>query len=227
MVLLLVGLLSTTLQAAAQQRFLNTKTTTKYAAIGLVKEPLDGVTRVIGAVKRSDEPLMQQTEKWEARCDNGVYARACVHVALRSFPLIAQSKLIHVCPRGWRTGYPNVLHNPEDPHGAFRLWYGCFTSGTDFATSQGSVSGDLVPLTSLPLVARDADSVSWRLGCAQDRTNGWLYANSSDGIRWEKPALGVYDLAKGPEGKKPGYAALGTKNNIVLGTPFSLHYRKP
>jgi hypothetical protein len=89
------------------------------------------------------------------------------------------------------------------------------------------VSGDLVPLTSLPLVARDADSVSWRLGCAQDRTNGWLYANSSDGIRWEKPALGVYDLAKGPEGKKPGYAALGTKNNIVLGTPFSLHYRKP
>jgi hypothetical protein len=96
MVLLLVGLLSTTLQAAAQQRFLNTKTTTKYAAIGLVKEPLDGVTRVIGAVKRSEEPLMQQTEKWEARCDNGVYARACVHVALRSFPLIAQSKLIHV-----------------------------------------------------------------------------------------------------------------------------------
>ena len=70
MVLLLVGLLLTTL-AAAQQRFLNTETTTKYAAIGLV-EPLDGVTRVIGTVKRNEEPLMQQTEKWEARCDNGV-----------------------------------------------------------------------------------------------------------------------------------------------------------
>ena len=44
-----------------------------------------------------------------------------------------------------------------------------------------------------------------------------MYANSSDGIHWEKPDLGVYDLAKGAEGKKPGYAALGTKNNIVLG----------
>jgi len=47
------------------------------------------------------------------------------------------------------------------PRSAFRgslaLWvggirYGCFTSGTKFKTSQGS-----------------------------DRTNGWLYANSSDG----------------------------------------------
>jgi hypothetical protein len=56
--------------------------------------------------------------------------------------------------------------------------------------------------------------VCWR----QDRTNGWLYANSSDGIHWEKPSLGVYDLAKGAEGKKPGYAAHGSKNNIVLGS---------
>ena len=102
-VLLLVESISV---AMGQQRFLNTKSTTKYAAIGLV-EPSMGLQRVIGTVKRNPEPLMQQTEFWEKRCDNG---------------------------------YPNVLHNPEDPHGAFRLWYGCFTSGTKFATSQGSVS---------------------------------------------------------------------------------------
>ena len=101
--------------AAAQQRFLNTDSVTKYAAIGLVElEPSSsmGVKRVIGTVKRSEAPLMQQTEKWEARCDNG---------------------------------YPNVLHNPDDPHGAFRLWYGCFTSGTKFATSEGSVSVTVPP----------------------------------------------------------------------------------
>lgn len=108
MVWWLVGLLLPTL-ATGQQRFLNTETTTKYAAIGLV-EPSVGVTRVIGTVKRSEEPLMQQTEKWEARCDNG---------------------------------YPNVLHNPNDPHGEFRLWYGCFTSGSHFATGQGSVRSSI------------------------------------------------------------------------------------
>ena len=123
----------------------------------------------------------------------------------------------------WQTGYPNVLHNPEDPHGAFRLWYGCFTSGTDFATSQGSVSFD-VPL--LPSSRGKTLTQIAGVYCAQDRTNGWLYANSSDGIRWEKPALGVYDLATGAEGKKPGYAAFGTKNNIVLGTFYlTIHIR--
>eukprot|EP01050_Picozoa_sp_SAG11_P006056 SAG11_NODE_456_length_9319_cov_5.131128_5_plen_140_part_00 len=108
-VLALAPLVQLPALALAQQRFVNTDATTKYAAIGLVGPSLDtvGVTRVIGTVGRTQEPLMQQTELWEARCDNG---------------------------------YPNVLHNPDDPHGAFRLWYGCFTSGTKFATSQGSVS---------------------------------------------------------------------------------------
>ena len=68
----------------------------------------------------------------------------------------------------------------------------------------------------LPAMCPGAHS-RWCVCRRQDRTNGWLYANSSDGIHWEKPSLGVYDLAKGAEGKKPGYAAHGTKNNIVLG----------
>ena len=133
LLLLLVGLVS---MVAGQQRFLNTETTTKYAAIGLI-EPSMGVKRIIGTVKRSEEPLMQQTEKWEQRCDNA---------------------------------YPNVLHNPDDPHGAFRLWYGCFTSGTKFATSEGSVS---VVAKRLRIEQRQC-SESWHACCSQDRTNGWL-----------------------------------------------------
>ena len=148
-----LGLLALAGGAAAQQRFLNTPASTKYAAIGLAEALPSGLKRQIGSAQRTDAPLMVQDKLWEPRCDNG---------------------------------YPNVIHNPGDPNGAFRLWYGCFTSGSKFATSQGA-----------------------------DRTNGWLYANSSDGLTWEKPSLGVYDLATGAEGKKPGYAAIGKENNIV------------
>ena len=55
-------------------------------------------------------------------------------------------------------------------HGAFRLWYGGFVACKDCATSEG-----------------------------KDRVNAWHYANSSDGIHWEKPHLGIFDLAAVPE----------------------------
>ena len=93
--------------------------------------------------------------------------------------------------------YPNVIHSPGDPNGDWRLWYGCMTSGTKFSTSQGS-----------------------------DRTTAWLYANSSDGLKWEKPPLGVYDLSTGPEAHNKALPAAtiaalkaaGKNNNIVLGS---------
>ena len=69
-------------------------------------------------------------------------------------------------------GYPNVIRNPGDANGEYRLWYGCFSSGTKFNEGQGS-----------------------------DRTNAWMYANSSDGITWTKPNLGVYDLSMGGESR--------------------------
>ena len=94
------------------------------------------------------------------------------------------------------SSYPNVIHNPGDPNGDYRLWYGCFSSGTDFATSQGS-----------------------------HRTNAWMYANSSDGLNWDKPHLGVYDLSSGSESRNPqlpkstleAYATIKRDNNIVMG----------
>lgn len=73
----------------AQQRFLNTLSCTKYAAIGLVDGELPaGLTLDIGSAKRSPAPLMVQDKLWEARCDNG---------------------------------YPNMMHNADDPNGAYRL----------------------------------------------------------------------------------------------------------
>ena len=62
--------------------------------------------------------------------------------------------------------YPNIVHNPADPLGAYRMWYGGFIAGKKFETSQGS-----------------------------GRVNAWHYANSSDGIHWQKPPLNIFDLA--------------------------------
>jgi hypothetical protein len=157
----------------AQQRFLNTATATKYAAINLIPQQqqgkqafLDGVglSIEIGQGQTSERPLMVQSKIWEPRCDNG---------------------------------YPNVIHDPADRNGAFRLWYGCFSSGTKFSTSQGSA-----------------------------RTNAWMYANSSDGLTWLKPNLGVYDLSNGPEAHNralpastiAALKAVGKNNNIVMGS---------
>ena len=82
--------------------------------------------------------------------------------------------------------YPNVVHNPADPLGSYRLWYGGFVGGTDFATSEG-----------------------------RERVNAWHYANSSDGLRWEKPPLGIFDLS-GCKSCLPAARAAGTANNILM-----------
>jgi hypothetical protein len=83
--------------------------------------------------------------------------------------------------------YPNVIHTPSDSMGAYRLWYGGFIAGNHFNTSQGSM-----------------------------RVSALHYANSSDGIVWSKPALGLFDLAKVPECSTAAKAA-GTQNNILIG----------
>jgi hypothetical protein len=81
-----------------------------------------------------------------------------------------------------------VIHTPGDPNGAWRVWYHSHISGHNFATTAGS-----------------------------HRTNGWLTANSSDGLKWEKPALGLYDLGPGsPQCKSnPELCSIGKGNNIV------------
>ena len=83
--------------------------------------------------------------------------------------------------------YPNVVHTPSDPMGAYRMWYGGFIAGNHFNTSQGA-----------------------------HRVNALHYANSSDGIYWSKPNLGLFDLAKVPECSAAAQAA-GTQNNIIIG----------
>lgn len=39
-----------------------------------------------------------------------------------------------------------------------------------------------------------------------------LYANSSDGLQWEKPDLGLFDVKE----VRPDLASIGTKNNIIM-----------
>lgn len=64
-------------------------------------------------------------------------------------------------------GYPNVVKPHPGSSDGYQLWYGGFIACKKCSTSQGS-----------------------------DRVNGWHYANSTDGITWNKPALGIYDLGK-------------------------------
>ena len=83
--------------------------------------------------------------------------------------------------------YPNIVHDPSNPMGAYRMWYGGFISGHDYDKGQGV-----------------------------DRVNAWHYANSSDGIHWEKPALGLFDLAAIPQ-CSPAAKAAGRANNVIFG----------
>jgi hypothetical protein len=91
--------------------------------------------------------------------------------------------------------YPNVVHNPADPLGAYRLWYGGFIAGNHFNTSQGA-----------------------------HRVNAWHYANSSDGITWQKPPLGIFNLSACPKCTAAARAA-GTANNLLMpGDGMGLFY---
>jgi hypothetical protein len=82
--------------------------------------------------------------------------------------------------------YPNVVHSPGDPNGDFRLWYGGFIACEDCAQ-----------------------------GAGKHRVNAWHYANSSDGLIWEKPELGIFDLSKCSRCSAAARAA-GTKNNVLM-----------
>lgn len=64
-------------------------------------------------------------------------------------------------------GYPNVVKTDIGSSSGYQLWYGGFIACKKCSTSEG-----------------------------RDRVNGWHYANSTDGITWNKPALGIYDLGK-------------------------------
>jgi hypothetical protein len=83
---------------------------------------------------------------------------------------------------------PNVIRTPGDPNGEWRIWYHSHISGHNFVNTSGS-----------------------------HRTSGWLTANSSDGIAWEKPALGLYDIGTGsPQCKtNPELCQIGKANNII------------
>ena len=83
--------------------------------------------------------------------------------------------------------YPNVAYTPGDPLGAYRMWYGGFVCGDNFDKSQGS-----------------------------NRVNALHYANSSDGIVWEKPSLGLFDLSPIAH-CTPAATAAGRNNNLLLG----------
>ena len=67
-----------------------------------------------------------------------------------------------------------------------------------------------------PNVVYEPDTGVWRCwygdcvkGCGSQIL---LYANSTDGLEWDKPELGMFDVAK----VRPDLASLGTKNNIIM-----------
>ena len=66
------------------------------------------------------------------------------------------------------------------------------------------------------VVAPATEGGAWQLwygdcvkGCA---TQLLLYANSTDGVAWRKPKLGLFDVGT----VRPDLQAIGTRNNIVL-----------
>ena len=68
----------------------------------------------------------------------------------------------------------------------------------------------------------------WYGNQANDGTRGryaLLYANSTDGLHWEKPNLGIFDFSKAGFG--PELGKLGTANNaLVEGDGIGVYYDK-
>lgn len=83
-------------------------------------------------------------------------------------------------------GMLQVEYTPGDPEGPWRLWYGGFIGGKNFNTGQGT-----------------------------DRVNAWHFANSTDGIMWNKPNLGVFDLSQ-CSACLPAARAAGRRNNVLM-----------
>jgi hypothetical protein len=87
---------------------------------------------------------MRQTELWEPRCDNG-YPNVIHNPADPGGTYRARSHcrfvlpLIHFIPDFLTYSVPPFLKRQCDRSlGAYRLWYGCFTSGTEFDKGQGA-----------------------------------------------------------------------------------------
>ena len=96
---------------------------------------------------------------------------AGVSVAVGSVTKAAQNPLF-VQDQPWETridnGYPNLAHDPDDPLGAFRLWYGVCAGNVGNCTAAAGCA------CAGPVLA---------------------YATSADGLAWAKPDLGLYNLS--------------------------------
>ena len=81
-----------------------------------------------------------------------------------------------------------------------------------------------------PNVAQPADGRGYQLWYGNGAFDGsrhrttLLYANSTDGIHWEKPALGLFDFNKA---NMPPFADLGTQNNVIVEGDGIGVYRDP
>ena len=80
-------------------------------------------------------------------------------------------------------GYPNILHDPNSNAAPYQLWWGGCCG--HMPAPEGKASCDV---------------------------QLWEYATSQDGLAWDKPDLGLFDLGTVWDGFKD----IGTKNNVVL-----------
>jgi hypothetical protein len=91
-------------------------------------------------------------------------------------------------PRHWEVRFDNVYPSVvRDPCGGYRAWYFSFLHDG--------------PLQDIPKGQRS--EIEYR---SQNRQDGMLYAESVDGLKWNKPALGCIDVNGSSE------------NNIVMST---------
>ena len=154
-----------------------------------------GVLASIGVVEKHSSFLFNQTKPWEVCASRPPVAQpmlrrlssvspTCARAALGGrltslgrvpslfcSPVLLPLGLPHT-QANVNNGYPNVVYDPADPHGAYRLWYNALVG----------------------------------------RTQAVLYANSTDGIVWQKPDLGLVDAGALDPALKP----VGRRNNIVL-----------
>ena len=91
---------------------------------------------------------------------------------------------------------PNVIYDEDnsDGQGKWRCWYGDCVSGCGTQARPLSVQFDSTGLICLSIVQI------------------LLYANSSDGLIWEKPELGLYDV----KNVRKDLAQYGKANNIIM-----------
>ena len=135
-------------------------------------------------------------------------------------PLFAQDK-------PWEqhldNSYPNVVHAPGDPNGDWQLWCEC---ALGLSAARWHSAARCTPLR----VAKSADRCAALADGNYNAAGQYLqFANSSDGITWQKPSLGRYPFTSK---QFPGLEHLGSDNNIImfgggLGILHDVHDRDP